>query len=132
GSAWRWRWPACCCCRSGTVCHPRQKSNLDDFAPSLGEPAAVRVTCPASQRHRFCKIHSDLADGMGVRSEGDGHACLRGQVDNLWAGINLPAIFAQTGCVQFHGDILFLRGFQEPAEQMSTVLVRIKTKLFAQ
>src|SRR6266850_327604 len=118
------------CYRSGTACRPRLKP--DFFALSLRESAAMRVAGAARQRDGLCEIHSYFTDRMRIRRKSNRDAFLIRHLNNFGTRVNLFAILAQSGGVKFHRQPIFLRGFQEFADQRRDILVRIETEFLAQ
>src|SRR5206468_6537448 len=112
--------------RSPTLSEP------DVFPLTLGKSAAMRVTHAARQSDGLGEIHSHFGYRMRVRRESDRHAFAISHLNDSWARVNLFAILAQSGGIEFHCEAIFLYGFQKFADQRRDVLVRIETELLAQ
>ena len=77
---------------------------------SLRKAATFLVADLTCQLDGFSEVHPHLPRRVGVGAERDGHAILKCELKNFAAGINFPAILAQTGGVEFDGAVLLFRG----------------------
>jgi len=69
----------------------------------------MRVTRAPRQGDGLGEIHSDFGYRMRVRSESDRHAFAIGHLNDFWAGVNLFAILAESGGIEFHCEAISLR-----------------------
>ena len=97
-----------------------------------GKPATLGVTHVASQPHGFVKIHSHLPRLVGVGTERDRDAFLPGEPENLRGRIDLPAILAQPGGVQFDRAMVFARGLQKSLVKRRAVACRAMPEFLRQ
>ena len=98
----------------------------------LAELAGAGVAHRAGQGDGFGKGAAHFRRRMGVGAKGDRYLVLRGQLQKGAAGVNLAALFAQAGGVEFDGDVLLLRGFQKTIEQRGAILFGINIKFLGQ
>ena len=96
------------------------------------EATAVSITRAACQFDGFHEVHPHFAGRVRIRSEGDRHAHLRRQNDDLSTRIDFFAVFAQSGGVEFHGHIFSFGGFEKAFEERRAILRRIEAEFLAQ
>src|SRR5487761_2461679 len=108
------------------------QSKPDDLPLSLGKPATVLIAGFARQLHGGGEIQADFFRGVGVGAEGDRHAFLKRKLEKRTAGINLPAVFAQPGSVEFDGAAGPGGGGEEGFVKRRAVARRAMAELFRQ
>ena len=69
------------------------------------ENPRLRESSAASESQGFRKVHADFPWFMGVRAKGDGNVFKNGHLEKPWAGVDFLAILAQSGGVEFDGNI---------------------------
>ena len=105
---------------------------FDVLALAFSEEAVVGVAGAAGELDGFGEVEADLVRSMGVGAKGDGEAELGGEVDDARAGIDFPAILAETGGVEFDGEAAAFGGLQETGEEGGAIFPGIKGELLAQ
>ncbi len=88
-------------------------SEFHQFVGTLPELAGVTVTDRVRELDGIGKIHSHLPRRVGIRAERDRHVVLKRELEKLAARINLAAIFAEAGGVEFNGAMVLPRRRQE-------------------
>ena len=92
----------------------------------------MRVANVAGELDCVVEIHPHFFRRVRIRTKSQRDADLRSHLEDLFAGIHFFAIFAQSGGVDFDGDSILFSGLEEPFEEWRAILLRVKTKLFAQ
>ena len=96
------------------------------------EAASFGVTNLSRQLDRLGEVQAHFTGRMRVRAEGDADISRLRKLEDLRAGINLFAILAQTGGVQFDGDMFLRRDIEELFKQRRAITLRVDAEFFRQ